>query len=369
MRRGFPEKVERIVLKLGTGILTDSSKRLDLNRVEQLCAQVVQARKRQLDVVLVTSGAIGTGMGELKLEKRPKALPELQALAAIGQGKLMSIYETVFGKQDITVAQILLTHDDLKNRDRHLNARNTIETLLHHGVIPIINENDTVSVAEIRFGDNDRLAALVASLIKADLLIILTSVDGLYENFDGKSGANVGAATTPRPVPLVQEITPKIQNLAGGTTSATSVGGMVSKLDAAKVVSAAGIPLIIANGLKADTLACVLDGEEVGTLFAPKASGMKSRKRWIAFFHKPKGTILVDDGAKLALVEGSKSLLAAGVRDVWDDFAKGDVISIRDVDGSEFARGITGFSAAELKGLRGQKANREVVHRDDLVIL
>src|ERR1051326_2147444 len=173
MRRGFPEKVERIVLKLGTGILTDSSKRLDLNRVEQLCAQVVQARKRQLDVVLVTSGAIGTGMGELKLEKRPKALPELQALAAIGQGKLMSIYETVFGKQDITVAQILLTHDDLKNRDRHLNARNTIETLLHHGVIPIINENDSVSVAEIRFGDNDRLAALVASLIKADLLIIL----------------------------------------------------------------------------------------------------------------------------------------------------------------------------------------------------
>lgn len=362
MRKGFPEKVERLVLKFGTGILTDASKRLDLGRVEQLCAQVVAARQRTLDIVLVTSGAIGTGMGELKMEKRPKALPELQALAAIGQGKLMSIYETVFGRHDVTVAQILLTHEDLKNRDRHLNARNTIEALLAHGVVPIINENDTVSVAEIKFGDNDRLAALVASLIKADLLVILTSVDGLYENFG--AGTHGGA-----PIPFVEEITPKIEKLAGGTSSATSVGGMVSKLDAAKIVSAAGIPLIIANGMKPDSVASILAGKETGTLFAPKSSGMKSRKRWIAFFHKPKGTILVDDGARLALVEGSKSLLAAGVRDVWDDFAKGDVISIRDVDGSEFARGITGFSASELKGLRGQKASREVVHRDDLVVL
>jgi len=366
MRKGFPERVERIVLKFGTGILTDSSKRLDLGRVEQLCAQVVAARQRKLEVILVTSGAIGTGMGELKLDKRPKALPELQALAAIGQSKLMSIYESVFGKYGVTVAQILLTHEDLKNRDRHLNARNTIETLLTHGVIPIINENDTVSVAEIKFGDNDRLAALVASLIQAELCVILTSVDGLYENF---AGSNVGGASARRPVPLVEEITAKIEKLAGGTASATSVGGMASKIEAAKLVTKAGIPLVIANGLNADILPKVLDGEEIGTLFAPRATSMKSRKRWIAFFHKPKGTILVDDGAKIALIEGGKSLLAAGVRDVWDEFAKGDVISIRDVDGSEFARGITGFSAAELKQLRGQKASREVVHRDDLVIL
>jgi glutamate 5-kinase len=364
MRKGFPEKIERVVLKFGTGILTDSSKRLDLGRVEQLCAQVVAARKRKLDVVLVTSGAIGTGMGELKLEKRPKALPELQALAAIGQGKLMSIYEEVFGKQGIIVAQILLTHEDLKNRDRHLNARNTIETLLGYGVIPIINENDTVSVAEIKFGDNDRLAALVASLIQADLCVILTSVDGLYAEYSADGGAQGGA-----PIPFIEEITDKIEKIAGGTTSATSVGGMASKIDAAKLVTKAGIPLVIANGLTADTLAEVLDGKEIGTLFAPRSTGMKSRKRWIAFFHKPKGTILVDDGARMALVEGGKSLLAAGVRDVWDEFAKGDVISIRDVDGREFARGITGFSAAELKQLRGQKANREVVHRDDLVVL
>src|ERR1041385_4418198 len=206
MRRGFPEKVERIVLKLGTGILTDSSKRLDLNRVKQLCAQIVEARKQKRDVVLVTSGAIGTGMGELKIEKRPKSLPELQALAAIGQSKLMSIYESVFGQHAIIVAQILLTHEDLKNRDRHLNARNTIETLLHHQVIPIINENDTVSVAEIKFGDNDRLAALVASLIQADLLVILTSVDGLYENLEEK-----------KVIPWVGDITEKVERVAGGT--------------------------------------------------------------------------------------------------------------------------------------------------------
>lgn len=366
MRKGFPEQLERVVLKFGTGILTDESKQLDPRRVEQLCEQVAHARARKLDLVLVTSGAIGTGMGELKLDKRPKSLPELQALAAIGQSKLMAIYEAGFRKHGLTVAQILLTHEDLKHRDRHLNARNTIDTLLAHGVVPIINENDTVSAAEIKFGDNDRLAALVASLIKADLLIILTSVDGFFDNF---GAANVGGVSTARPVPLIEEISEKIEKLAGGTTSATSVGGMISKIDAAKTVVAVGIPLVIANGHKTDTLARVLSGEEIGTLFAPRSSSMKSRKRWIGFFHKPKGTILIDDGAKLALTEGHKSLLAAGVREVWDDFAKGDVISIRDVDGSEFARGITTFSAAELRKLRGQKADREVVHRDDLVIL
>ncbi len=350
------------MLKFGTGILTDSSKRLDLSRVERLCAEVARAHDQKQEVVIVTSGAIGTGMGELHLDKRPKALPELQALAAIGQSKLMSIYETVFRTHGITVAQILLTHEDLKNRDRHLNARNTIETLLAHGVIPIINENDTVSVAEIKFGANDRLAGLVASLIKADLLVILTSVDGLFENL--AAGAHGGV-----PIPLVEEITPRIEKLAGGTTSATSVGGMVSKLEAAKLVTKVGIPLVIASGLKPDTLARVIEGAEVGTLFVPRAAGMKSRKRWIAFFNKPKGTILIDDGARLALVEGGKSLLAAGVRDVWDEFARGDVVSIRDVEGREFARGIAGFSAAELRQLRGHKANREVVHRDDLVIL
>lgn len=364
MRKGFPQQLERLVLKFGTGILTDASKRLDLGRVEQLCAQVVEARKRNLEIVLVTSGAIGTGMGELKLEKRPKALPELQALAAIGQSKLMAVYESAFGKHGITVAQILLTHDDLKHRDRHLNARNTIETLLARGAIPIINENDTVSAAEIKFGDNDRLAALMASLIKADLLVLLTSVDGLHENFAG-----VPDQSARRPVPLVEDITKDIEQLALGTASVTSVGGMASKLDAAKIATKVGIPVLIANGLKPDTLARCLDGEELGTLFAPRAASMKSRKRWIAFFHKPKGTILVDDGARIALTDKSKSLLAAGVRDVWDEFAKGDVISIRDVEGTEFARGISGFSSAELKKLRGQKADREVVHRNDLVIL
>jgi glutamate 5-kinase len=297
-------------------------------------------------------------MGALGYEKRPNELAELQACAAVGQSRLMAIYADLFARHGLSVAQVLLTHEDLQHHERHLNARNTLVTLLDHGVVPIINENDAISFTEIKFGDNDKLSALVASLLPADLLIILTTVDGVVENF-GKAN--------PRTIPLIETIDATLEKLAGGTDSATAVGGMKSKIEAAKIVVRSGIPLVIASGKKKNVLASVLSGAEEGTLFVPQETKLKGRKRWIAFFHHPKGALFVDDGAKLALREKGKSLLPPGVARCEGEFTAGDVVRICDLNGTEFARGIAKFGADEV---RGRKLSRvELVHRDDLVIL
>ena len=358
MHRESIKTAARIVVKLGTGVLTDSRKQPDQAQLEQLVAQVAALRKAGMEIVLVTSGAVGAGMGALGCEKRPKELPLLSACAAIGQSRLMAIYEKLFAAHDLLVAQVLLTHDDLEHHERHLNARNALVTLLDHGVIPIINENDAVSFTEIKFGDNDKLSALVASLLPADLLVILTTVDGVIENF-GKAN--------PKTIPVIEQIDSALEKIAHGTDSDTAVGGMKSKIEAAKIVVRSGIPLIIASGKKKNVLAKILAGENEGTIFIAQPAKLAGRKRWIAFFHHPKGALFVDDGAKKALRESGKSLLPPGVARCEGEFDAGDVVRICDLDGTEFARGIAKFGADEVRGRK--LARVEIVHRDDLVIL
>ena len=358
MHRELVKSAARLVVKLGTGVLTDSRKQPDPAQLEQLVAQVAALRKSGREIVLVTSGAVGAGMSALGCEKRPVDLAELQACAAVGQSRLMAMYTDLFAKHGLHVAQVLLTHDDLEHHERHLNARNTLVTLLDRGVVPIINENDAVSFTEIKFGDNDRLSALVASLLPADLLVILTTVDGVIENF---------GEAEPKTISVIEKIDLAIENLARGTDSETAVGGMASKVQAAKIAVRSGIPMVIASGKKKNVLMRVLAGDDEGTLFVPQPTKLQGRKRWIAFFHHPQGALFVDDGAKLALREKGRSLLPPGVARCEGEFAAGDVVRICDLNGTEFARGIAKFGAAEV---RGQKLARvEVVHRDDLVIL
>ncbi len=358
MRTELLQKITRIVVKLGTGVLTDTRKQLDPAQVGQLVAQFAALRQSGREVVVVTSGAVGAGMGVLGYEQRPRELAEKQACAAVGQSRLMAIYEKLFGTYGLHVGQVLLTHEDLQNHDRHRNARGTLVALLNRGVVPIINENDAVSTTELKFGDNDKLSALVAALLPADLLVILTSVDGVIENF-GKANA--------RTLPVVDTIDAKLESMAGGTDSATAVGGMKSKIQAAKIVVRSGIPLVIASGQKTNTLAQILAGAEEGTLFVPQATKLRGRKRWIAFFHPPKGSLFVDAGAEDALTHKGKSLLPPGIARCDGSFAAGDVVSICNLDGLEFARGLARFGAPEIAARKTARA--EVVHRDDLVLL
>ena len=358
MRKQLLSDISRIVVKVGTGVLTDSRKQFDLAQVEQLAGQLAAQVNAGREVVLVTSGAVGAGMGVLGHSRRPSDLADLQACAAIGQSRLMATYEKAFGTFGIHVGQVLLTHADLQHHERHLNARHTLVSLLRHRVVPIINENDAVSFEELRFGDNDRLSALVSTLLPADLLVILTTVDGVMENFGGSDA---------RILTVIEQIDEHVDTLAGGTNSATAVGGMKSKIDAAKIVVRAGIPLVIASGRKTTVLERVLSGEDEGTLFVPQPNKLKGRKRWIAFFHHPTGALVVDDGARQALRESGKSLLPPGIARCEGEFQSGEVVRICDSNGTEFARGISRFSAREIAA--GGLGRVEVVHRDDLVLL
>jgi len=358
VRSDLLKNISRIVVKLGTGVLTDHRKHLDPAQLEQLVAQIAALRESGKEVVLVTSGAVGAGMGALGFDARPTGLAEKQACAAVGQSRLMATYEKLFARHHLVVAQVLLTHDDLEHHERHLNARNTLVTLLGRGVVPIINENDAVSFTEIKVGDNDTLSALVASLLPADLLVMLTTVDGVMENF-GQANAQT--------ISIVESIDDKLEKLAGGTSSETAVGGMATKIQAAKIVVRSGIPLVIASGRKKAVLSLVLAGEDEGTLFVAQEGRLRGRKRWIAFFHHPKGALFVDDGAKIALREKGKSLLPPGVSRCEGEFSAGDVVRVCDLNGTEFARGIARFNAEEVRGRNLPRV--EVVHRDDLVIL
>jgi glutamate 5-kinase len=358
VRSEFLKDLSRIVVKLGTGVLTDDRKQIDPAQLEQIVAQVAALRRAGKEVVLVTSGAVGAGMGALGFESRPSDLAEKQACAAVGQSRLMSTYEKLFARHNLVVAQVLLTHDDLEHHERHLNARNTLVTLLRHGVVPIINENDAVSFTEIKVGDNDTLSALVAALLPADLLVILTTVTGVIENF---------GQANPKTISVIEQIDAELEKIAGGTTSETAVGGMATKIQAAKIVVRSGIPLVIASGRKTDALANIIAGADEGTLFIAQAGRLQGRKRWIAFFHHPKGALYVDDGAKLALREHGKSLLPPGVTRCEGDFSAGDVIRICDQNGTEFARGIAKYNAGEIRSRALTRV--ELVHRDDLVIL
>jgi glutamate 5-kinase len=368
-------KAKRIVIKVGTSNLTDKSYRLDPRKVEKLAKEIVELKKHGKEVIVVSSGAIGAGIGKLNLKQRPRDIKVLQTTAAIGQNILMSTYDGYFAKYEQTIAQLLLTHEDFFNRQRYLNLKNTLIMLLKSDVIPIINENDTVAVDEIKLGDNDNLSALVASNLDADLLVILTDIDGLF-TYDPKRSKKAEF------ISIVEELTPEIERIAsaGGKTG---VGGMKTKIQAAKVTMKAGIPMVIANGNEENILSRIIAGERIGTIFLPDAEAkekMNDRKHWIRFASSVKGKIKVDEGAKNALIKNRSSLLASGVIGVEDDFMSGDPVSIVDAKGVEFAKGITNYSSEEIKKIKGaqskdfeqilgRKEYGEVVYRGNLVLV
>lgn len=366
-------KVRRIVVKIGSSTITSESGNLDLKKLESLIEDISKLKNKGFDIILVSSGAIAAGVERLALSKRPTLIPELQAAASVGQGLLIEQYSNLFKKYGLNVGQVLLTQSDTTHRQQYLNARNTIDKLIEFGVIPIINENDTTAIDEIRFGDNDTLAALVASLTNADLLIILTDIEGLFTD---DPRINKEAKLISR----VDEITEEIETLAGGIGSNLAVGGMVTKIEAAKVATFSGIGMIIANGRRKNVLEEIISSKPVGTFFAPAKKEIVGRKRWIAFGRISKGKIIVDDGAKNALCLKGKSLLPAGVIQGEGDFIAGDAVDIVDTNGCVFARGLTNYSASELGQIKGLKTSeissvlsddfeQEVIHRDCLVIL
>ncbi len=373
-KKSLLSKTRRVVIKVGSAVLTSSGGGLDQKRIEQLAREIVSIMDERREVVLVSSGAIAAGLAKLGLKKtKGMPLPLKQAAAAVGQSGLMWMYEKTFGAHGKKVAQVLLTREDLSNRSRFLNARNTLHTLLEYGVIPIINENDTVAVDEIKFGDNDNLSGMVVQLIDADLLVILSDIDGLYT-------ADPRLHPDARFIPVVEKITAEMERGAGDALSGVGTGGMRSKIMAAKKVGAYGVPMVILNGKKTGLLAALFDGKETGTLFLPRPEKMDSRKHWIAYTAASKGGIVVDDGGREALVNKGKSLLPGGVVSVEGTFKVGDCVNCLDLRGTVFARGLIKYSSLDLDRIRGLKTSQiesvlghkdydEVIHRDDLVIL
>jgi glutamate 5-kinase len=362
-----------IVVKVGTNVLAGPDGTLDHDRIRALADGVQRVRQTGRKVALVSSGAIGAGVGRLTLGKRPSDLRHLQACAAVGQSFLMRAYEEALSRYGIPTAQILLTASDFDSRTRYLNARNTILTLLEWDCLPIINENDTVSVAEIRFGDNDHLAAMVTNLLQAPLLILLTVVDGLY-TADPRTDPG---ATVLKTVP---NIDPEVLEMAGSSRSTLGSGGMRSKLRAARLATAAGESVIMASGSVPGILDAILAGEPVGTLFLPHGTTLPAWKRWVGFTARPKGRLVTDGGARQAVQHQGRSLLPIGVVGVAGSFRKGDVVSLCDPTGQEFARGLTNYSsedAGKICGLRteqiaealGDVPYEEIVHRDNLVVI
>jgi glutamate 5-kinase len=356
-----PKKPGLIVVKIGTGVLTSGVGVLDPASLAGVCAQLASLRAQGAEVIVVSSGAIGLGMGRLGLKKRPVETAKKQACAAVGQSLLMQTWQAGFAPHGLTVAQVLLTHDDLRVRSRYLDIQGTLRQLLAYGTIPVINENDTVNAAEIhamlKFGDNDTLSAMVASLVEANTLVILSTAPGLID-YKG----------TGRIIPVVERITPAIEAMAGGTASETAVGGMVSKITAAKLATRAGCGVFIAAGTEPDIVPRLLAGTGPGTFFVPSGIPLEAKKRWLAFFQRPTGTLHLDARAVPAIRDQGHSLLAVGVTGVSGTFAAGDVVNIAAPDGTIIARGTSSVSSSEIVHLVGQKGH-EIVHRDELALL
>ncbi len=372
-KKKFFRRARRMVIKIGSQILS-SPEGIEEGRIKGLVRDLAALHDQGKELVVVSSGAVAAGMTRLGTKQRPKTIPQKQALAAVGQIKLMALYERYFSRFNKNVAQVLLTHEDLANRHRYLNAKHTLQTLLESSIIPVVNENDTVAVEEIKFGDNDHLSSLVATLLEADLLVILSDVNGVY---DRDPRLHAGAQL----ISLITDIKRSKEGLSGKSQSLYGTGGILSKVGAAEKAAAAGIPTIIANGLEAGILSKVFDlQEEVGTLILPEENRLASRKHWIAFNLKTSGEIVVDQGAYEALVKKGKSLLPSGLKEVRGSFGVGECVRCLDLQGREFARGLVNYSAQELnqiKGLHtsgiekalGYKAYDEIIHRDDLVLL
>jgi glutamate 5-kinase len=370
--RGELSRARRVVVKLGTSLLAPQNGGVQASRFSSMARQVAAEMRRGRQVVVVSSGAVGLGTRRLGLAKRPSSIPGKQAAAAIGQIDLCRRFERAFAREKLLVGQILLDHAGFADRERFLHARSTLQQLLADGVVPLINENDSVATEELRFGDNDQLAAQVVNTCGADLLILLTDIDGLRDG-DPRSGPALRIAEVP-------EVTPRVLALAGGEGSQLSTGGMRSKLLAARAAGRFGVPTVIADGRRKDVLRRILDGEDVGTLVGPAEDQLSSRKHWIAFTLKPRGSLLLDAGAVRALRERRASLLPAGVTEVRGRFGVGDLVACMSPDGDEVARGLVSYDASDLERIKGQRTRDisaalgysngdEVIHRDNLILV
>ena len=372
-RKKIIKKARRLVVKVGSAVIAGPGSAVSASFLTRLAGEIRGIKEAGKEAVIVSSGAIATGMKRLSLTARPVSIPERQAVAAVGQGALMALYDAAFSKAGEKVAQVLLTHEDFADRRRFLNARNTLFTLFKFGIVPVINENDTVAVDEIKFGDNDALSALTTNLVEADLLVILTDIDGLYDR-DPKLHRDA------KLVSLVEDADTLDVSAIGGSISHVGTGGMRSKCEAASKAAHYGAATVIADGNSPGILSKILAGEDVGTLFLPREDRLTSRKHWIAFSTRPSGRVFVDDGARDALLNKGKSLLPSGIRDVEGAFEAGEVIHCVDAKGMEFARGVSNYSSDEIKRIMGLKSKDiektlgykvydEVIHRDNLVVV
>ncbi|MFH1847428.1 MAG: glutamate 5-kinase [Candidatus Omnitrophota bacterium] len=361
------KRIKRITVKVGSRVLTDESNRINRMVIKALTDQIVTLRERGIEVIVVSSGAIASGLGLLNIKKTGRSLSELQAIASIGQNYLMDLYNNQLRKKGYIAGQLLLTQEDLNDRKRFLNIRYTLNTLFKYNAIPIVNENDSVSTEEIKCGDNDRLSSLVADISDSNMLIILTDVEGVY----GEEGAIIK---------YVETVTDDIRSLCKGKGCEESSGGMISKLDAANNAALAGIESVIARGKTKNIILKIIDGQEVGTRFSSCKKPLQARKRWIAFSLKPKGKIIVDRGAIKALVEKHKSLLPGGILEVCGKFSEGALIEIASAGKKVIARGLSNYSSEEIEKIKGKRTDQieielgykdydEVVHRDNLVVI
>lgn len=368
------QKAKRIVIKVGTSTITYANGKRNFSQIDRLAREISDLQNQGKEMILVTSGAVAVGVDRMGLPGKPKTIPGKQAAAAVGQGVLMHTYEKFFADYGQIVAQVLITKTEAIDRHRYTNTRNTFMELMRQRVIPIVNENDVVALDELKIGDNDNMSALVAGIVDADLVIILSDVDGLYT-------ANPQTHPDAVIVPEVAEITPEIEASAGGVGSARGIGGMATKIQAAKAATSSGIHLVIASGTEKNAITRVLQGEELGTLFVSRENRLQFRKRWLAFGAKIAGSIVVDDGcAKAIRKAGGCSILPAGVFAVQGEFLPGSTVSVIDKDAHELARGLVHYSSAELEQIKGCNSGEianilghknfdEVIHRDDLVIL
>jgi glutamate 5-kinase len=370
-RTSIFNSTRRVVVKVGSNVLTEDHG-LNLNAIRSISRQICRLIDGGIEIILVSSGAMASGIRKVGLDKRPDEIPKRQAIAAVGQAGLIMEYEKAFDRYHKKVAQILLTGDDLNNRQRYLNARNTLCMLLSWQVVPIINENDTVMTEEIQFGDNDNLAAMITLLMDADILVNLTDIDGVYTK-DPRTSPDADF------IPLVSTIGENIKKIAGDIPGALGTGGMLSKINAAKKVTAAGIPMVIANGGRPDVLKKLFSGKDVGTFFTPKKKKLKSRKCWIAFTLKPKGVIRIDDGAAEAILNRGKSLLPSGIVGVEGEFSVGAPVEFRRTDDEILGTGLVNYSSTDIRKIMGLKSNQiknrlghkpydDVIHRDNLAV-
>lgn len=362
-----------VVVKVGSSTVTGPDGTIDRSYLANLADQIAVLTDRGHKVVIVTSGAIAAGLESLQLDSRPSDMPTLQAIASVGQVLLIDAYREIFGERGMTIGQVLITRHEVGHRQQYVHACQTLERLLELSIVPVVNENDTTAVEEIRFGDNDYLAALIAMMVRADLVVVLTDIEGLYS-------ADPRVHADARLVARVEEVTEEHLASAGGPGSIVGSGGMASKLEAARALQKAGIPMVICDGRREQVVVDAAEGKPVGTLFAGGKASVKGRKLWLAYAGNPRGSVTIDDGAKQALCLRGSSLLPAGVVDVTGSFVVGDAIAIVDAEGHDVARGLAGMSSADLKRVRGLKTaeiqrvlpnwdGAEVVHRDHLVIL